>query len=254
MRMNPHTIRPEKSRFHIFSSCSSVRNHNYRPDMPRLKEGTSLWRAIKERANNQTEPGHPASTSIVEVAPAGERVALPERQDANPSNTSTTNVSRRVTSSESHHGGESRWVRRTTRNVKDISTDRVPTEEEQLQAALVESLAQESARPAQKDHVKETRMRQSKSKGLLLTLQKDQEAIFQVHAQRNVLKQPKTRDLSKTKLIEREVDSLAQLPDADEPMEANDLEQAKELERQRQLLYLAKLERQEGYTHPVQGE
>jgi len=251
--MNAHTIRPEKSRVHTLNSCFSVITHNCQPNMPRPIEGTSLWRAIKERANNQTEPGHPASRSIVEVAPAGERVALPERQDVSPSNTSTTNVSRRVTRSRSRHGGASTWVRRTTRNVNEVSTDHVPTEEEQLQAALAESLTQDLATPTQKCPVKQTRERQSKSKDLLTPL-KAQEAVPQVPSKRNALKRPKTRTSKKRTLVEREADSLTQPPDADEPMEAFDLEQAKELERQRQLSFLAMLEQQQGYIHSIQGE
>ncbi|KAI4670810.1 uncharacterized protein J4E88_009562 [Alternaria novae-zelandiae] len=221
--------------------------------MPRLKEGTSLWRAIKERANNQTEPGHPASRSITGVAPAGESVALPERQDANSSNTSTSNVTRRVTSSESHIGGDPRWVRRSTRNVNEFSTDRVPTEEEQLQAALAESLVQESARPAENHHVKQTRKRPSKSRGRL-TSQKAQEALPRLPGQHTALKLPKLRITNDRILVVREVDSLAQSLDTDEPLDAFDLEQAKDLKRQQQLLSLSMLERQEGYIRPAQGE
>lgn len=221
--------------------------------MPRLIEGTSLWRAIKERANNQTEPGHPASRSIVEVAPAGERVALPERQDVNPSNTSTTHISQRVKRSGSGHGGTYTWVRRTTRNLDNVSRDQVLTEEEQLEAALAESLVQDSATPTQKRLVKQTRKRPSKSRRLL-TSQKAQEALPRLHGQHPALKLPRLRITNDRILVVKEVDSLAQSLDTDEPLDAFDLEQAKDLECQRQLLYLAKLERQEGYIPPVQGE
>ena len=221
--------------------------------MPRLIEGTSLRRAIKERANNQTEPGHPASRSIVEVAPAGERVALPERQDVNPSNTSTTHISQRVKRSGSGHGGTYTWVRRTTRNLDNVSRDQVLTEEEQLEAALAESLVQDSATPTQKRLVKQTRKRPSKSRRLL-TSQKAQEALPRLHGQHPALKLPRLRITNDRILVVKEVDSLTQPPDADEPMEAFNLEQAKELEHQRQLSFLGMLEQQEGYIHPAQGE
>ena len=155
--MCSHTIRSEKCRPHILNSCFSVRTHNYQPNMPRLIEGTSLWRALMERRNNQTEPGHSASTSVVEVASAEEQIALPERHDANSSNTSTAHISQRVTRSGNGHGGTPPWVRRSTRNVNEVSRNQVLTEEEQLGATLAQSLAQDSAMPAQKDPVKQTR-------------------------------------------------------------------------------------------------
>ncbi|KAI4672418.1 uncharacterized protein J4E78_000919 [Alternaria triticimaculans] len=221
--------------------------------MPRLKEGTSLWRAIKEMANNQTEPGHPASMSVVQMATAEETFDIPEQQDANSSNTPTTHISQRVTRSGSGHGGTSPWVRRTTRNVNQVSRDQVLTEEEQLEATLAESLAQDSAMPAQKDPVKQTRKRPSKSRGLL-TSRKAQEALSRLPGQHTALKLPKLRITNDRILVVREVDSLAQSLDTDEPLDAFDLEQAKDLERQQQLLSLSMLEGQEGYIPPVQGE
>ena len=206
-----------------------------------------------ERKNNQTEPGHPASTSVVEVASAEEQTALPERQDTNSSNTSTTHISQRVTRSGSGHGGTSPWVRRTTRNVNEVSRNQVLTEEEQLEATLAESLAQDSAMPAQEDPVKQTRKRPSKSRGLL-TSRKAQEALSRLPGQHTALKLPKLRITNDRILVVREVDSLAQSLDTDEPLDVFDLEQAKDLERQRQALSLTTLDRQEGYIRPAQGE
>ncbi|KAI4952078.1 hypothetical protein J4E91_003540 [Alternaria rosae] len=137
--------------------------------------------------------------------------------------------------------------------MNEVSTDQVLTEEEQLEAALAESLAQDSVRPAQKGPVKQTRKRQSKSKDLL-TPQKEQEAASQVTGARNALKRPQTKVPSKRTLEEQKIGSLAQSPDIDEPIEAEGFEQAKKLERRRQLLFLVMLERQEGYTHPDHGE
>ncbi|KAI4622812.1 uncharacterized protein J4E87_005905 [Alternaria ethzedia] len=129
----------------------------------------------------------------------------------------------------------------------------VLTEEEQLEAALAESLVQDSATPAQERPVKQTRKRPSKSKGLL-TSRKAQEALPRLPGQHTALKLPKLRITNDRIWVVREVDSLSQSLDTDEPLDAFDLEQAKDLERQRQLLYLAEVERQEGYIHPVQGE
>ncbi|KAI4650704.1 hypothetical protein J4E93_003061 [Alternaria ventricosa] len=221
--------------------------------MPRLKRDTSLWRARMERAKNQTGPGHPASMSVLQVATAEETFASPDQQDANSSNTSTTHISQSVTRSKSRHGGASPWVRRTTRNVNEVSTGQVPTEEEQLQAALAESLAQEPARPAQKDPVRETRKRKSKSRGPL-TSQKAQESLRRLPGQHTALKLPKLRITNDRIVVVREVDSLAQSLDTEKPLDAFDLEKAKELEHQQQLLFLSNLERQEGYIRPAQGE
>ncbi|KAI4939642.1 uncharacterized protein J4E92_000928 [Alternaria infectoria] len=129
----------------------------------------------------------------------------------------------------------------------------VLTEEEQLEAALAESLVQDSATPAQERPVKQTRKRPSKSRGLLAS-RKTQEALPRLPGQHNALKLPKLRITNDRILVVREVDSIAQSLDTDEPLDTFDLEQAKDLERQRQLLYLAEVERQEGYIPPVQGE
>ncbi|KAI4623912.1 hypothetical protein J4E80_003724 [Alternaria sp. BMP 0032] len=107
--------------------------------------------------------------------------------------------------------------------------------------------------PAQKDPVKQTRKRPSKSRGLLAS-RKTQEALPRIPGQHTALKLPKLRITNDRILVVKEVDSLAQSLDTDEPLDAFDLEQAKELERQRQLSFLAMLEQQEGYIHPAQGE
>ena len=197
-----------------------------------------------EARERRKKPTHPISESVAENTSAEETIALPGNQDAKSSD-STTHVLEALAEHESPHSETSTWVRRTTRNVNEVSTDQVLTGEEQLKAALAESLAQASARPAQKGPAKQTRKRQS-NPNVLLIPQKEQEAVFQVHAQSDALKRPKIRDPSTRNLIEREVDNLAQSPDINEPTKADDLEQAKELERQRQALSLAMLERQEG--------
>ncbi|KAH6882603.1 hypothetical protein BKA58DRAFT_396876 [Alternaria rosae] len=221
--------------------------------MPHLKEGTSLWRAMMEARERREKPAHSTPKLVAERTPAEETVALPETQDANFSNTSTTHLLGSLAEHKNRQSGTSAWVRRTTRNVNEVSTDKVLTEEEQLEAALAGSLAQGSVMLAKKGPVKQTRKRQSKSKDLL-TPQKEQEAASQVTGEHNALKRPQMRVPSKRTLVEQKIDSLAQSPDIDEPIEAEDFEQAKELERQRQLLFLVMLERQEGYTHPDHGK
>lgn len=206
-----------------------------------------------EARERREKPAHSTPKLVAERTPAEETVALPETQDANFPNTSTTHLLGSLAEHRNRQSGTSAWVRRTTRNMNEVSTDQVLTEEEQLEAALAESLAQDFARPAQKGPVKQTRKRQLKSKDLL-TPQKAQEAVSQAPRQSNARKLPKSRVPSKRTLVERKIESLAHSPDTDEPMAAADFEQANELERQRQLLFLAILERHEGYIHPDQGE
>jgi hypothetical protein len=159
---------------------------------------------------------------------------------------SASHVSRQTAKAKNGGSVPSQWVRRSTRRVKKDTQNEESVPEEELAAILAEPSAEASEKVTQKEPTKSKRSGEIQS-GTGAGSQKDQKTVSEDLNVVKVLKTQTLREPSKMAPAGGRASISTSIPSINEPTEAQEFEQTRELERQRQLLFLAMLERQQGY-------
>jgi hypothetical protein len=193
--------------------------------------------------NEVTQSGPISAVAVVEVEEDDVQTGDVNTKLPDPS---ASRVPRRETKAKNGGSGPSQWVRRSTRRVKKDNQNEESVPEEELAAILAEPSAEASEKVTQKGPTKQKRSREIQS-GRESGSEEGQKTVSEGLKVVKVLKTQTSRNPSKTASANIRAGISAPTPSINEPTEAQEFEQAKELEGQRRLLFLSMLERQQGY-------